>query len=48
MYENHIIDVNGKKMTIEDFEKFKESISKLKDCKLVEISPNIYKTRLFG
>jgi hypothetical protein len=42
------IIVNDKEITEEEFKTLKESLDKNKDMQLVEISPNKYKTRLFG
>lgn len=42
------IKVNDKEMSLEEFEILKESVSKSKDMKLVEVSQGVYKTRLYG
>ncbi len=43
-----LIEVNGKKMNEEEFNKLKEDYNSKKDIKLVEVSTNIYKTQLLG
>ena len=47
MAKDQII-VNGKPVSKADFEKLQEEMSKTKGMKLVEVSPNNYKTKLFG
>lgn len=42
------IEVNGKKISEEEFEQLKESLKNDSSTQLVCISPNKYKTRLFG
>jgi hypothetical protein len=46
--DTNIIYVNDKQVTEEELKALKESVTKNKDVQLVEISPNKYKTRLFG
>jgi len=40
--------VNEKEISDEEFKVLQESVSKSKDMKLVEVSPNVFKTRLLG
>jgi len=42
------VTLNGNKMTLDQFEEKKKEIAYQKDMKLVEIKPNIYKTRIQG
>jgi len=42
------IKVNDKDVSLEEFELLKESITKSKNMQLVEVAPNVFKTRLFG
>ncbi len=48
MEQEQTIEVNGRKMSIKDFQIFQENLLKSKDIQLVETAPNCYKTRLFG
>jgi hypothetical protein len=46
--EQEMVEVNGKKISTEEFQLLKEQLEKAKDVKLIEIAPNCYKTKLFG
>ena len=48
MEKNNIIYINGKEVSEEEFKELKESVEKNKNIQLIEVSPNQYKTRLFG
>ena len=44
--EKEVVKVNGKEMTPEQFQEMKENLPK--DVQLVEITPEEFKTRIFG
>ena len=46
--EQEMVEVNDRKISIEEFQLLKEKLEKAKDVKLIEIAPNCYKTKLFG
>jgi len=48
MKENNIILINGKEVSQEELTELRESVQINKDIQLVEVSPNQFKTRLFG
>lgn len=43
--ENNLIELNGKQLTLEEFEQEKKKLQE-HHMKLVEVSKNVYKTRL--
>jgi hypothetical protein len=45
MEDKEYIIVNGKKMTLQEFEDYKKSLDK--SIRLIENSPNNYSTRLY-
>ena len=44
--EKEVVKVNGKEMTLEQFQEMKENLPK--DVQLVEITTEEFKTRIFG
>jgi len=44
--EKEMVKVNGKEMTLEQFQEMKENLPK--DVQLVEIASEEFKTRIFG
>jgi hypothetical protein len=44
--EKEVVKVNGKEMTREQFQEMRETLPK--DVQLVEVSPEEFKTRIFG
>lgn len=40
------VKLNGKEITLEQLEEKKKEYANLKDMKLIEITPNVYQTRI--
>jgi hypothetical protein len=43
-----LVEMNGQKISYENFEKKKSVIDSSKDMKLIQEGPNKFKTRLYG